>query len=271
MYPVATSKPYIRPGTPAGAGVTPGDRARPCNMSIDSRGDPDRLRATRLALQAVAEHVLAAALHQATGHIGLRQAPGGLATPPFPGPAGERTIAIDGVSLVVRDRGGERRAPLTTIRAAGELAGVAPGAPADVYTPATPLDLDAPLDPDPDAAARLAAWYALADTALRRLRSEATGDPETTGDPEAIPPETIQLWPEHFDLAVTLDEVNYGASPGDGGHATPYLYVGPWTPPPPDGGYWNESFGASRSDAQVAGVDDAVAFFREGRDRVGRG
>jgi hypothetical protein len=227
---------------------------------MSTEEQPERLRETRLALQAVAEHVLAAALHQATGHIGLRQAPGGLTTPPFPGPNGERTIALDGVSLVVRDAGGERRAPLTTVRAAGELAGVTPGAPADVYTPATPLDLDAPLDPDPGQAARLADWYALADAALRRLQSETTGDPGT-----------IQLWPEHFDLAVTLDEVNYGGSPGDDGHATPYLYVGPWPPPEPDGGYWNESFGASRPDASVAGIDDAIAFFQEGRDRAGRG
>ena len=46
----------------------------------------------------------------------------------------------------------------------------------------------------------------------------------------------VQLWPEHFDLATTIDEVNYGGSPGDDGHPLPYLYVGPWTPPEPDGG-----------------------------------
>ena len=29
------------------------------------------------------------------------------------------------------------------------------------------------------------------------------------------------LWPEHFDLGVTLDEVNYGVSLGDEFHAAP--------------------------------------------------
>ena len=36
------------------------------------------------------------------------------------------------------------------------------------------------------------------------------------------------LWPEHFDLAIDVDEVNYGVSPGDGYHGAPYAYVGPW-------------------------------------------
>jgi len=227
---------------------------------------PDHLRATRLALQAVAEHVLAAALHQATGHIGLRAGPGGITTPPFPwsGPAGEpaeRTIAVVGTELVVRDGVQERRAPLTTLRAAGELAGITPGAPSDVYTPATPLTLDAQLPVDPAAAARLAAWYALVAGALARFGDEATA----TGHAEAP---IVQLWPEHFDLATSIDEVNYGGSPGDDAHPVPYLYVGPWTLPAPADEFWNEPFGASRAEGAVATVDDAVAFFREGRTRL---
>lgn len=38
---------------------------------------------TRLSLHRLAEHVLAAALHQATGRIGLHPRPGGITTPPF--------------------------------------------------------------------------------------------------------------------------------------------------------------------------------------------
>jgi hypothetical protein len=224
----------------------------------------DELRPTRLAWQAVAEHVLAAALYRATGRIGLRQGPGGITTPPFPtaGDASaraERTIAIVGTELVVEDRDGERRAPLTTLRAAGELAGVTPGAPAEVYQPATPLDLDAPLTIDAAAAIQLASWYALVDGALEQLRSEV---PST--------PPVAQLWPEHFDLATPIDEVNFGGSPGDAAHPVPYLYVGPFALPPPEGGFWNESFGASRAGSEVRSVDDAVAFFREGRDRLAR-
>jgi len=50
------------------------------------------------------------------------------------------------------------------------------------------------------------------------------------------------LWPEHFDLGIAVDEVNYGISPGDDGHATPYAYVGPWTQR--TGPFWNAPFGA---------------------------
>ncbi|HVN51751.1 MAG TPA: hypothetical protein VMT43_09975, partial [Acidimicrobiales bacterium] len=146
-------------------------------------------------------------------------------------------------------------------RAAGDLAGITPGAPRDVYTPATPLDLDAPLPVDPTAAARLADWYALADEALERLLTDAADGAS------AVP--SVQLWPEHFDLATSIGEVNYGASPGDDHHPLPYLYVGPWTLPPPEGAWWNEPFGASLSETHVGSVDDAVAFFREGRSRLG--
>ena len=78
----------------------------------------------------------------------------------------------------------------------------------------------------------------------------------------------VQLWPEHFDLATTVSGVNYGGSPGDAGHPTPYLYVGPYTPPTPDGGFWNEPFGASVDLAAVGSPADALAFFREGRARA---
>ena len=99
---------------------------------------------TRRALHAVAEHVLATARYRAVGRIGLAVAPGGFATPAFDG----RTISVDGAELAVADTAAERRVPLTTLRAAGELVGVTPGMPHDVYRPMTPLVLDAPLDID---------------------------------------------------------------------------------------------------------------------------
>ena len=43
---------------------------------------------------------------------------------------------------------------------------------------------------------------------------------------------------------IGVDEVNYGMSPGDGFHAAPYAYVGPWTPR--EGAFWNVPFGALR-------------------------
>jgi hypothetical protein len=44
----------------------------------------------------------------------------------------------------------------------------------------------------------------------------------------------VQLWPEHFDLAVELGDeaagrrAAYGVSPGDESVAEPYLYVSAW-------------------------------------------
>src|SRR3954454_7537470 len=98
---------------------------------------------TRVALQAIAEHVLSAALHADTGRIGLRRTPGGFGTPVFDHGDRRRQIVVDGTDLEMRTGDQSRRAPITSLRAAGELVGIEPGAPTDVYTPATPLDLDA--------------------------------------------------------------------------------------------------------------------------------
>ena len=72
------------------------------------------------------------------------------------------------------------------------------------------------------------------------------------------------IWPEHFDLAVSLDEVNYGVSPGDGGHRDPYAYVGPWTPR--EGEFWNASFGAVRAAVDLPDAAAVAEFFAAGRD-----
>jgi hypothetical protein len=212
---------------------------------------------TRHSLHAVAEHVLSAALHAETGRIGLRQTAGGFGTPVFERHGRPRQIVVDGTDIEVRDGAQVRRAPITTLRAAGNLIEIDPGAPVDVYTPTTPLDLDAVLGTDDRHAKVLADWFALVDAALAHLRRAVDGDE----------PPLTQLWPEHFDLATTIGEVNYGGSPGDDEHDQPYLYVGPWTPPAADG-YWNEPFGASRSFAAVSTVDDAVAFFVQGQERL---
>ena len=75
------------------------------------------------------------------------------------------------------------------------------------------------------------------------------------------------LWPEHFDVAVSVAEVNYGVSAGDGYHPTPYAYVGPWKPR--TGSFWNAPFGAAyplHPDHNCADlVTDIVEFFEQGR------
>ena len=57
------------------------------------------------------------------------------------------------------------------------------------------------------------------------------------GAPDDADPSRVQLWPEHFDLALALGSeqagarATYGLSPGDEQHPEPYLYVSPWSPP----------------------------------------
>ena len=218
---------------------------------------PDRLAATRDGLHRLAEHVLAAARYAATGKIGLMPSPGGFGTPPFG--ADGQFLAVDGTELVVGGAAGTRRTTLTTIRAAAEFAGVTPGAPARVYKPATPLNLDEPLLIDPRAARLLAEWYQLGAQAMSGLAAEIAGDEPTA----------VVLWPEHFDAGMTAAAINYGASPGDDQVTDPYLYVGPHDGPPPgDPAFWNAPFGAARTFRQIGTVAEAAAFFRDGRARA---
>jgi hypothetical protein len=213
---------------------------------------------TRQSLHALAEHVLCAARYHAIGRIGLTVVDDGFATPPFGDD--DRTVGVEGTDLVVRAGGQERRAPITTLRAAGELAGVAPGAPCNVFKPTTPCDLDAPLLVDAGAARRLAGWYALGDEALRRLTREIADDQ----------PSDVTLWPEHFDVGIRAGEVNYGASPGDAQVPEPYLYVGPTGLDLAATGdsFWNQPFGATMTWEDVRSVEDAVEFFRQGRQHA---
>jgi hypothetical protein len=210
----------------------------------------DNLVTTRRALHAVAEHVLAAARYAAEGRIGLAPVPDGFGTPTF-GDRRRIEVQVDELVVIAGDDVGREK--LTTLRRAGELAGVEPIAP-PVYAAATSIDPDVPLDIDPDAARDIADWFALVDAALRRVSTELTE------------PTACTLWPEHFDLALTASEVNYGGSPGDADHAEPYLYVGPFARPLPAAGegFWNEPYGASLTRSAVPDVDTAVDFFRRG-------
>jgi hypothetical protein len=211
---------------------------------------PPRYLETLDALHTVAEHILAAARYHATGKIGLRSIHGGVTTPTFDG----RRVEVVGGDLVVYDGVDDvLREPVTTLRSAATLVGVEAGMPDTVYRPTTPLDLDAGLEIDPDAMTAIAEWY--------ELISDALG--EFVGMHQDEAPGEAELWPEHFDLALSMSDVNYGGSPGDAVHPEPYLYVGPFSPR--SGPFWNESFGASRLGSAVGTVDDAVAFFEAGR------
>jgi hypothetical protein len=197
--------------------------------------------ATRHGLHAVAERLLAGPQYRATGTVRLRQLAGGFGTVR---PYGDvLLVTVDGTELVVsRVDGGADRHPLRGTL--GELAaatGLEYGGPDGVYADGSGATPDLALDLDADAAAVLADAFATGAAAL-----DALGDPV--------------IWPEHFDIAVTVDEVNYGVSPGDAAIAEPYAYVGPHRPR--TGPFWNQSFGAAHP---LRELPDVAAFFAEGR------
>lgn len=256
MFGAILRGPVAQPGdgadiaTPWQAGrVIAPDTAPPTSIA--------RLVATRSAWHALAEHVLAPDLHRRTGRIGLRRTPGGFGQPEHVVDGIRYRVRVDGSDLVIDgDAAGESWHQVSTVRAACELVGLPVGARTGAYEPSSPFDPDAPLAIDPSAAGELDAWFRLVDDALELFRRRHAGRC----------PSIVQLWPEHFDLACSMAEVNYGGSPGDAGgvgRAEPYLYVGPWSPPSV-GGFWNEPYGAAVSRSEVTSVHDAVAFFESG-------
>ena len=198
--------------------------------------DEQVLSATRRSLHAVAEQLLAGPQHRTQGTIRLRVTEGGFGQVAGP-------WRVEGGELV----GPDRRVPLTgTVADVGAAAGVEPGPPS-IYSDHADLADGAQLAIDPDAAAALADWFARGDAGLRAF----------------APDEEPVLWPEHFDVSVTENEVNYGISPGDAGHPRPYAYVGPWKLR--TGPFWNAPFGALRAADELPDTAAVLAFFSEGR------
>jgi hypothetical protein len=180
---------------------------------------------TRRSLHAVAEHVMATASYAAIGRIGLRPHAGGFATQEFDG----RVLAVADGALDGTPIDGK------TLR---EL-----GARDDVtlpYAPQTPFD-DRRLSVDAKACSELGEFYALVAAAL-----------PTGGAPQ-------QIWPEHFDLATDLNEVNFGGSPGDDTYPEPYLYVGPWDRS--DTSSFDDPWGWTLHYRDIKSADHAREFF----------
>jgi hypothetical protein len=199
--------------------------------------DDSGLVATRRALHGVAELVVAGPQFRTRGSIELRVRPGG-----FGGHLS--SVRVDGRDLVW-DGG---RTPLAgTCRALAAASGQEVSTLADVYPDGSGVDPDEPLSFDAEALELLLGWFVRADAALRAFAPEA----------EPI------LWPEHFDVGLAVDEVNYGGSPGDATHTGPYAYVGPWTTR--EGEFWNAPFGALRDAEDLTDVDAVVTFFEAGR------
>jgi hypothetical protein len=221
---------------------------------------PPALTTTRLALHRLAEEVIAPTRQRANGKIGLRYTQGGFGTPFF---AADAQVRVDGAELVVARGEEEWRQRIETLRGAADFVG----------HELTRLDgklEDVPLDVDADASRFLGDWYGLAASVLEQLRAEAG---------EGDDPSLVQLWPEHFDMAVELGSestglrANYGFSPGDETHDEPYVYVVPWTARP-HGPLW-QAAGFPGAELVLSSLRDesdhreaALGFMRARRDAL---
>jgi hypothetical protein len=203
--------------------------------------DEEQLVRTRHGLHAVAEYVLAGPQYVMSGDIRLRVVPGGFATRTAP------DLRVEGAVLVTPTA----RLPLTSTSAdLATAAGVVARHLRDVYPVGPELHQDDAVQVDPDAVSTIVDAFVRGDVAMRELSPGS--------DPV--------LWPEHFDVGIAADDVNYGVSPGDVHFPHPYAYVGPWQPRVGD--FWNTDFGAARPMTQLPDVDALVRFFREGAEHA---
>jgi hypothetical protein len=232
-------------------------------------GDVAAVVRTRRSWHTLAEHVLAPARYRVDRRIGLRATEGGFGTPVF----GDREqLRVDGGELAVSLGDATRRIRITTVAEAAAAADIEPGAPKDVYPPTNPLEPDAPLEVTDHATRPLAAFFAVGAELLEHVRRDA---------PPSDEPSDVQLWPEHFDLGLELGDedrgsrATYGASPGNGAHDEPYLYVMWWTEPATHP-YWNDAAfpGASLSYSALAATRDprgaGLEFFVHGHELLHR-
>jgi hypothetical protein len=222
-------------------------------------------RTTRSELHRIGAHVLGRRRYAVSGHFGLRASPGGISTPAF-GPEAE-TLRLTPLCLV-REVGAVSRGKALAGSSLSSLAAFA-GADLDAEfsaggdMPALGAT-DEPLELDAKELADLFWWFDLGWRVLDEVMAGRTGT-------------TIQLWPEHFDVGISLDlgsgdggGVNLGFSPGDGFSEDPYVYVGPQRAARPGpSSFWNAPFGAVLSRSEVHDADDCLAFIRRGLDRLG--
>jgi hypothetical protein len=199
---------------------------------------PD-LVATRRSLHGVAELLLAGPQHEISGTIRMTPCAGGFATVAAP------EVSVVGGELLYDGR--SVRLDGRTVAEVGEAAGLSVRSTAGLYKDGSGIQAGDTLEVDDEAAAEIADAFDKGRAGLHAFR----------------PDETAVLWPEHFDLGITVDEVNFGVSPGDDFLAVPYAYVGPWVAQA--GPFWNAPFGAARP---LTELPDLAAWFAEGAGLV---
>lgn len=224
-------------------------------------------------LRLVGVHIVARARVEASGRFSLRVTPNGFGTPDLGDDP--RRVRVSGTALLVEsDAMGAPSVSAAAIQGSSlaelaAVAGVDLDEPIDVGRDTPPLgDTSVAIELDAALVARVHAAHAFGAAAL---------DLVTTDMPRTGSPTIVRLWPEHFDVAFDAAaragvRVNLGVSPGDGFHAEPYAYAGPWTDDRPgDDGFWNAPFGAWRSLADLGDTASAAAFLRAAFDRLGNG
>jgi hypothetical protein len=198
----------------------------------------EELSNTRRALHAVAELLIAGPQYVATCDIRLMASSVGFVGRTW------TTTGISGTDLITPAGRFPLRGRLIDLALS---AGISPRPLGDVYSGGPDFSVDEPLDVSPAAADVLLRAFIGGDAALRALAPD--------GEPI--------LWPEHFDIGLSVAEVNYGVSPGDSAIGEPYAYVGPWRVP--SGPFWNQSFGAARPLSELPTPSAILAFFLAGK------
>lgn len=176
---------------------------------------PEGLQNARVGLHRLAEHVISPTRQRANGKIGLRWTRGGFGTPYF---GNDVQVRVAGDVLTVQIAGRTQQGRLVTLKDAAEFVGF------DLTRQDAAYDGSA-LSIDPGASTWLGDLFGFGTSVLEQLRAEA---------PAGSQPSRVQLWPEHFDLAVEIGDesagrrAGFGISPGDDTTPEPYLYVTPW-------------------------------------------
>lgn len=202
---------------------------------------PPTLEASRQVLHGIAELVLAGPQHARSQTIRLRVTPGGFGTVAAP------LLRVERLALVCP----EVEVPLSgTFADVARAAGVEARTLRHVYAGGPAVAPDDAVVLDPEAVDVILNAFAIGDAALRAF----------------APDQEPVLWPEHFDVAITSADVNYGVSPGDNHLPEPYAYVGPWTPR--RGSFWNMPFGAARPMRELPDTDSLVGFLHAGARRA---
>jgi len=223
----------------------------------------------RRALHQLAYFAVAAKRFAATTKLALRYTHGGFSTPFF---GANEQVRVEGDLLVVQKGDQVRSTPINNLEDACRFLGI-PYQDVwfeDFHDPLAPVGAATLLIVDPAVTAALGEWFGFATSVLEEARRT----------PGAADVSRVQLWPEHFDLAFEMGSLeagqraSNGASPGDGAHPEPYLYVAAWGEIDRSDPYWNdETFnGASLSYAELLDAEDqratALAFLREGFIRL---